>query len=254
MNKISFHNKMMLMLGIHFCILFYSVITYWQLDLFLICLGISRLLGMIGNEVAMHRLWTHKSFTTSRWMEFVLHVISISLMHGSSITYAGVHRQHHAYADTEKDPHIKPWYKTFFYVRNKKYQIENKFIIDLLKDPWHKWTHKNYFIINSILLLFFLICFGPIITGYTLSLMIILNFIITGLVNTMGHSKFLGFRKFDTKDDSSNNHLLHLITWDHGLHNNHHNDPSSWTFSKNKWEIDIPAYIVYFIKNDLKPR
>jgi len=241
------------MLGIHFCIFLYAVSNYWQLNVFLICLLISRLLGIIGNEVAMHRLWTHKSFKTSKWVEFILHIISTPLMHGSSIVYAGIHRQHHAYADTEKDPHIKPWYKTVFYIRNKNYQIENKYIVDLLKDPWHKWTHKNYFTVNSILLVVCLVIFGPIITGYTLSLMIVLNFTITGLINTIGHAPNLGFRNFNTKDGSSNNHLLHLITWN-GLHNNHHSDPGSWTYSKNKWEIDLPAYIILLIKNDSKSK
>ena len=142
MTKLTFHHKLMILLGIHFIILCFTLITDFSFPMLLLGMIIAKIFNAVGNEVALHRLWCHKSFKTARWKEYVLHAFATPLLYGTSITYTGVHRQHHAYADTDKDPHItRPWWKVTFYVRNEKYAIENKFVSDLIRDPVHKWMH-----------------------------------------------------------------------------------------------------------------
>lgn len=206
---------------------------------------LAKLFNAIGNEIALHRLWTHKSFKTTKFKELLLHCFSMPLLYGSSITYAGVHRQHHAYSDTERDPHItRPWWKVVFYVRNEKYSIETRLVSDLIKDPYHKFFHKNYFKLNVLLLILLLLVFGIEITGYFLSFNIIYNFIAAGLVNVLGHRPEYGTRPYDTNDNSSNNTFLKWLTWNEGYHNNHHHKPGSYTYALNPGEFDFPALLI----------
>jgi stearoyl-CoA desaturase (delta-9 desaturase) len=204
--------------------------------------------NVLGNECGLHRLWCHKSYKTQPWKEWILHVFAVPLLYGSSIVYAGIHRQHHAYSDTEKDPHItRPWWKAVFYVRNKKHNIEHRFVSDLTKSPIHRWIHRNYFIINAGLLFVMLLAIGPILTGWTLSFMVIYNFLTAGLVNVLGHRPEYGARTFDTNDRSSNNLLVQIVSWNEGLHNHHHHNAGAWDFRVNRHDFDFPAlWIKYF--------
>lgn len=250
----SFHKKLMLLIATHFLILLYVLVIHFDWKMLVLGLIISKIFNAIGNEVGLHRLWCHKSFKTSYWKEIIIHMFSTPLLYGSSITYAGVHRQHHAYADTEKDPHIiSPWWKSFFYVRNKNFKIENKFVSDLVKIPIHRQLHKHYFKINLAILLVFLLVFGVYYTGWILSYMIIHNFVAVGLVNLYGHSPKFGYRTFNTKDNSTNNTFLKWFTWSEGYHNHHHYNPKSYTFVVNKGEFDFPAILIdkfFIIKNE----
>jgi stearoyl-CoA desaturase (delta-9 desaturase) len=241
----TFHKKLMTLIAIHSLILLYVLVNHFDWKMLLIGIIISKIFNAVGNEVGLHRLWSHKSFTTKPWKEIILHFFAVPLLYGSSIAYIGVHRQHHAYADTEKDPHvISPWWKAFFYFRDQNFKIENKFVSDLIKNPTHRWVHKNYFKINTIILLSFLLIFGIYYTGWILSYMVVHNFIAVGLVNLLGHYPKYGTKPFDTKDNSTNNAFLKWFTWSEGYHNHHHYNPKSYTFVVNKGEFDFPAILI----------
>jgi stearoyl-CoA desaturase (delta-9 desaturase) len=251
MKKLTFHDKLMLSLFIHLCITSYVLFAYWSWGYLLIGWIIAKLFNAIGNEVALHRLWCHKSYQTTKFKEIILHCFSVPLLYGSSITYSGIHRQHHAFSDTDKDPHItRPWWKVVFYVRNNKYSIETKLVSDLIKKPIHKWIHRHYFTLNWCLLFAMILIFGFEITGYFLSFNVVYNFIAAGLVNVLGHRPEYGSRPFDTRDNSSNNTFLKWLTWNEGYHNNHHHNPGSYTFVMEKGQFDFPALLIekFFIK------
>jgi stearoyl-CoA desaturase (delta-9 desaturase) len=59
------------------------------------------------------------------------------------------------------------------------------------------------------------------------------------LVNVFGHYKgLIGYRNFNTTDNSQNNMIFGYLAWGQGWHNNHHHAPSSYDFGKsvsNKW-------------------
>lgn len=245
MKSITFHTKLMSMLAIHAVLVLYAMFTEWNWWYLLAAFLTSKMFNALGNEIALHRLWCHKAFTTSRWKEFILHFFATPLLYGSSVTYAGIHRQHHAYSDTPKDPHItRPWWKVVFYVRNKEYEIENRFVSDVIRDPWHRWTHRHYFKLNLALLVAMLVMFGPFYTGWSLSFIVVYNFIAAGLVNVIGHRPEYGTRTFDTDDQSSNNKFLQWLTWNEGLHNHHHHNAGAYRFTVNKGDFDFPAFLI----------
>lgn len=248
----SWHQKLMVMLAIHFSIFMFAIITEFSWWYLLFGYVFSKVFNILGFEIGLHRLWSHKSFTTKPWKEYLLHVFAFPLLYGSSIVFSGVHRQHHAYSDTKKDPHIvTPRWKSIFYIREKGFKIESKFVSDLIHSPTHKWIHRHYFPLNVLLLVLFLALFGPVITGWFLSFMVIYNFVSAALFNILTHVPELGTRTFDTKDNSTNNWFVQLITWSEGLHNHHHYDSKKWDFRVNKGDIDIPAlFIKYLFKDD----
>jgi fatty-acid desaturase len=96
MKPISFHTKLLSMLGIHTVLVVYAMFSAWGWWTLLWAYIAAKIFNAVGNEVALHRLWCHKAFKTARWKEFVLHFFATPLLYGSSITYAGIHRQHHA--------------------------------------------------------------------------------------------------------------------------------------------------------------
>lgn len=249
--KITFHHKLMTLLLVHLIIFLYVLLMEWNFLYLIVGFLIAKLFNAFGNEIALHRLWCHRSYSTARWKEYLLHFFSIPLLYGSSITYAGIHRAHHAYADTENDPHItRPWWKVVFYMRNKNFQVSPKFVSDLIKDPVHKFVHRFYFTINTIILVLAIAFVDIVYVGWFLSFMIIYNFIAAGLVNVLGHRPEYGKQVWPTKDKSTNNNLLKWLTWNEGYHNYHHYKPGNYSFVSEKGQFDLPGLLIkHFFKN-----
>ena len=88
-------------------------------------------------------------------------------------------------------------------------------------------------------------------TGFFLVTFI--SFFQENLINVIGHLKFfIGYRNFDTKDNSYNNFILGFLCWGQGWHNNHHNSPSSYDFgtsvSNKWWEFDMSRIFLPLLK------
>lgn len=199
---------------------------------------LARLVGVVGVDLGLHRFWTHRAFKSSVWFEYVMMLFAIINLYGSSIMFAGVHRMHHSFSDTDKDPHHGPWYKVLFYVRRKDWVVPLSVISDLARIGLHRWTHKHYFKIHAVLLLLCLI--DPIFAGHTLAAVVTFNWLGAGAVNILSHSSF-GNRNFDTDDKSTNTWLIQFWSWNEGLHNNHHYKANAYDFAMKPGEIDIPA-------------
>ena len=80
-------------------IVLYGYMIYW-------------LMAAIGITYGYHRYFAHGDYKTSPLAEIVLLYFGLLCGGRSALTWAGVHRIHHAYADTDKDPHSPknhPW-------------------------------------------------------------------------------------------------------------------------------------------------
>ena len=241
---LSFQTKLWLFLALHVGLFFYAVV-HWSLGAFIGGYIFARLVGVIGVEIGLHRLWSHHSFKPRRWLELALLGFAVPTLTGSSLAFAGVHRLHHAHSDTDSDPHQPTKIlKTFFYIRPAGFSVPPRIVRDLIGDPAHRFVHKNYFLINSGLLLLFLTALGPIATGYSLSFLVVWCFIEIGVVNVAAHLPQFGRRPYVTKDNSSNNRFVRLMVFGHGLHHNHHYQPNRFDFALKKGEVDLPAYLI----------
>ena len=63
------------------------------------------LAGSLGIGVGYHRLLTHRGFTTPKWVEYVLSVLGTLAVQSGPLTWVTTHRLHHAFTETDKDPH-----------------------------------------------------------------------------------------------------------------------------------------------------
>lgn len=240
----TYNQKLISLILIHVIICLWALIYNfnWWLLLFGYCL--SKIFNMLGHEIGMHRLWSHKSFKTTKYKEMLLHIFSFPILFGSTIVYAGVHRDHHKYADTDKDPHLESLFDKLFYIRKVKYTISPRSVYDLIKNPIHKFLHDNYLKFNIVLLILFLLILGPIYTGYTLSFVVTYMWLGGLMINSLGHTPSLGYRNVDTSDKSTNNYILQFLFPGLGLHNNHHAYPGNYKLSIKDNETDFCGWVI----------
>lgn len=219
-------------------VIFFGSINNWLLTL----LGFF-LLGCLGSVVTFHRLLSHRSWNSPRWFEILGTVLGNLSIIGSSISWVALHRQHHRYADREGDPHtpkegfLKAQWGAIFEVPNLRY------VPDLLKKPLHLFLHKHYFLIITFTVII-LAAIDPILAASLYLAPVALVYTIGGAVNSFNHSDILGYKNYETKDNSKNIWLLGLLMWGEGWHNNHHADPSQSCLRRKWWEFDVSGWII----------
>jgi sn-1 stearoyl-lipid 9-desaturase len=199
------------------------------------------LINRVGGEIGLHRYFSHGSFKTSKWKEKLLFILATFNCVGSPMMWVGIHRKHHVTSDTEKDPHgsqsiLRVW-STFW----KPFTIEPKYLVNMMRSPTHKFFHKYYF---TILVLTYVLL-GLIawqLPVFLISMSSLITIHSAGLVNSMCHR--YGYRNFKTKDLSTNNTIINILTLGSGLHNNHHADPMNYSNKVKKYEFDFPAWII----------
>lgn len=207
---------------------------------------------IIGNNIAMHRYFAHRSFQTGPIRHRLLAIYTIFLAAKSPISWTMNHRHHHKFSDKENDTHspknnflsavLGLWeFNGYEWFKNKGVAFNVK---DLLRDPTVVKIEKYYYEIWSALILITLLIDWKI-TLFFFLLPAGYYHIMANLFNTIGHYKILGsYRNFDLDDRSQNHWAWGMITFGEGFHNNHHNDQKSYS-NKIKWyEFDFTAWVI----------
>lgn len=204
----------------------------------------------LGIAVGYHRVFSHKTHKLPVWKENIILFLATFAGQGASIFWVALHRgYHHPHTDTLKDIHspvVYGKYQAFVGWYNKITESTNtiniKYAIDLLRKPNHIWFHNNHLkLLWGIPLLVALVDWKLALTAFCLVTMI--GSFQDNLVNVFGHSKGgIGYRNFDTNDNSQNNLILGYLAWGQGWHNNHHYAAGSYDFgsgvSGKWWEYD----------------
>lgn len=203
--------------------------------------------GVLANQIAQHRYFSHTSFKTTPSKHKFLSWISI-LTGISPVIYAGIHRHHHVYSDTENDPHspCKSFYHSAFGWSNYVTRdIKVKYPFDLMRDPtiWFVHRYGHLFLILLISITFML--------SWKFAVFIILagvgwNFLHMGVVRSaLVHTKLLGsYKNFEIDDNSWNNKFIQFFDIGEGLHNNHHKFPNRYNQAIANNEFDLVGWIV----------
>ncbi len=194
--------------------------------------------------IYLHRALAHKSLR--------LHPMVTNLMHLHLMLFTGilprewvaVHRKHHHFSDEEGDPH-SPYLKgllnvlflnAYFYTqeaRNK--ETVAKYTRDYQEDLVDKIPslRRGWF----VGMLLFILMFG---WAWGIGLFIAQGvgyIFLNAMINSICH--MIGYRNFDNK--ATNLQWVALITGGEGLHNNHHQYPSSAKLAQKDHEFD-PAW------------
>ena len=162
-----------------------------------------------------------------------------------------MHRMHHAYTDTEKDPHSPLYDKNFFSMmwRTKnnymdiltgKYQVEEKFSKNVPEwkwfDTWGNSTLSRLLWIAFYVLLY--VIFAPSAWWFLLiPIHVVMGPLHGVIINWFAHK--YGKTNFETNNTSKNLFKVDLLMLGEGYHNNHHAFPSRVNFAANKGEFDF---------------
>ena len=166
--------------------------------------------------------------------------------------WVSIHRKHHAYCETEDDPHSPQIYglKKVMLEGAELYREEtrNKETLEKFgRGTPDDWLERNIYLrfpFGGIIFMFVanLLFFGvPGITIFAIQMMSMPVFA-AGIINGVGHHS--GYRNFECEDAATNIVPWGLLIGGEELHNNHHAFPTSAKFSIRRWEFDIGWFYI----------
>jgi stearoyl-CoA desaturase (delta-9 desaturase) len=167
--------------------------------------------------------------------------------------YAVMHRMHHAYTDTEKDPHSPIFSRNVFemmlHTRNVyssiykgTFEVEERFTRNLPDWPaFDKWAHSPLSRILWVLayIAVFLLLASSLWWLLLLPVVITMGAFHGAIINWFAHK--YGYTNYKLKNTSQNLFSVDIFMLGESYHNNHHKHPSSINFGK-KWHEFDPVY------------
>ncbi|MEK7795472.1 MAG: fatty acid desaturase [Candidatus Hydrogenedentota bacterium] len=224
----------------------------------IVCVVMYYVTGSLGITLCFHRLLTHRSYRTPKWIEYVLTFFGVSALQGGPIRWVATHRLHHKESDLEKDPHTPNEGFLWSHMLWNLYRVPNfegykeyrHMARDLDRDPVHRFFQTMFFpVYFAIALAMFGIGFA--FGGWKLALSLVVwgcflrtvsVWHSTWLVNSATH--LWGYRRYKTADNSRNNWWVALLTFGEGWHNNHHADQRSAAHGHRWYEIDMTYWTI----------
>ena len=201
--------------------------------------------GMLGIGMGYHRLLTHRGYKTPRWIEYFLTFCGTLALEGGTIFWTATHRIHHKYSDQGGDPHTPregTWWAHMGWVMfgeglHHDASVLAVYVPDLVRDRVHVWFSTWHWLSNVVVWGLLLIVGGLPYLLWGVFFRTTWGLHSTWLVNSATHR--WGARRFATRDDSTNNWWVALLTFGEGWHNNHHAHPTSARHGLAWYELDL---------------
>jgi stearoyl-CoA desaturase (delta-9 desaturase) len=216
------------------------------------------LLSVFCQTFYLHRYGAHKMFTMSKGWERCFHLLTY-ISQGSSYlnprAYAILHREHHAFSDTPRDPHSPHMHPNLYAmmwatrgryqdIQHGRIQPETRFaaptpewpLIDRFGRTWV--SHAMFMGLYTA----YYVAFAP---SWHWFLLLPVHFLMGpihgAIVNWCGHK--YGYRNFVTteRDRSRNTLVFDFLTMGELFQNNHHKYGMSANFAARWFEVD-PTY------------
>lgn len=207
-----------------------------------------------------HRYLSHRSYRTSRVVQFLFAVLGNSSCQRGPLWWASVHRHHHQHSDEEVDAHSPVvhgfwWSHIGWITSTKNFPTDYSRVRDLQKFPELVFLNRHDQLVpvvyGALLWLtgWLMERYAPglgtngaqmFVWGFFISTVVLLH--ATFCINSLAH--VFGTKRFKTSDDSRNNFLLALLTLGEGWHNNHHRYASAARQGFFWWEIDVSYYLL----------
>jgi len=229
-------------------------------------MGALYVLTGLGVTVGFHRLLTHRSFRTSKPLEYAFAVLGSMAVQGPVIGWVADHRKHHAHADVEGDPHsphVGYGHGVRGVLRGLWHAHAGWLMVEQGRADWRRYARDLYedrgirFLSRHFVALVVVSLAVPALAGYALSgsvagaatgllwgglVRIFLVHHVTWSVNSICH--FLGRRRFETDDESRNVFWLALPSFGESWHHNHHAFPRSAVHGLRRWELDPSGAVI----------
>jgi len=208
----------------------------------------------------LHRYSAHKMFTMNPFWEkffFALTWISQGSSYLSPRAYAILHRMHHAYSDTEHDPHSPHHTENLFTMMWKTKETYNDFVYGRVKpDPrfdrnypiWPKleriadnWMSRVAW--GTLYVFIYIAAYVFLDMHWAFFFLLPIHFLMGpvhgAIVNWSGHK--YGYSNFDNHDKSKNSLIFDFFMLGELFQNNHHKLPNRVNFGAKWFEFD-PVY------------
>ena len=207
-----------------------------------------------------HRYFAHRTFRTSRAMQFVFAALGALAVQRGPLWWASHHRHHHTSSDEEDDAHSPMrhgflWSHLGWFMTRTNFRTRLELVGDLACYPELRFLDR-FDALLPLLLAGTLYATGVLLEysapalatsgaqllvwGFCVSTVVLYH--ATFSVNSVAHT--IGRRRYATRDQSRNNWWLALLTFGEGWHNNHHHFPGSARQGFYWWEVDITYYIL----------
>jgi stearoyl-CoA desaturase (delta-9 desaturase) len=189
----------------------------------------------------LHRYFAHRAFRTSRPFQLVLGLLAAACF-GNPIGFAGRHRLHHRWSDTERDfhgPRRGLWFSWVGHLLEDGYAEHELLAVtgDLARYPELMWLHRWSFVpgVAAAGLVGLAGGWAMFAAAYCLPWCLVA---IHGAsaVNYVCHRH--GRRRYATGDGSTNHPVLGVVLLGEGWHNNHHHYPTAARSGFFWWEVD----------------
>jgi stearoyl-CoA desaturase (Delta-9 desaturase) len=235
----------------------------------LVVLAVMYLLTGFGVTIGFHRMLTHRSFRTSKPVEYAFAVLGSMSVQGPVINWVADHRKHHAHTDEEGDPHsphlndghgsgVRGMLHGLFHAHIGWLMTEHgqarrtKYARDLMEDPGMRSIHRAF--VPIVLAGFAL----PAVLGFALTggevagaltgllwggfVRVFLLHHVTWSINSICH--VFGRRRFATDDHSTNVFWLALPSLGEAWHHNHHAFPRAAVHGLRRTELDPSGWVI----------
>ncbi len=229
-------------------------------------LAVMYVVTALGVTVGFHRLLTHRSFQTSKPVEYVFATLGSMAVQGPVIAWVADHRKHHAHTDVEGDPHsphVGHGDGIAGVLRGLWHAHAGWLMVEQGRADWRRYGRELYedrgmrflsrhFVALVIASLAIPAAAGLLITGTPAGaatgllwgglVRIFLVHHVTWSVNSICH--FVGSRRFETDDQSTNVFWLALPSLGESWHHNHHAFPRSAVHGLRRREIDPSGLVI----------
>jgi stearoyl-CoA desaturase (delta-9 desaturase) len=206
--------------------------------------------AVIATSVYLHRGLAHRALTLHPLADWVFRCVLWITTGQSRREWVAVHRKHHAFTDTEKDPHsplVHGFWRiqlgnVFYYIREARNpETVARWAKDIRDDIWDKLLFNRTSLGAALGLAAAMLLLGPLWGALAALIHLVLYvFVLAPSINGLGH--WWGRKNF-FNNSATNIRLLAWLTGGESLHNNHHAYPSSPKFSMGRFEFD-PSWVV----------
>ena len=215
--------------------------------------------GLFFQSFFLHRYAAHQVFTMSKTMEKITFILTW-LFQGSSYLsaygYGIMHRMHHAYTDTDKDPHSPShdpnmfammWKTKNIYqdINTQRIAVDERFTKNV--PQWKSFdTFAGSRFSRILFIAGYISFFAFFATDWWQWILLPVAFLMAPIhgviINWFGH--IYGYVNFKMKNTSKNLFPFDFLMMGEGYHNNHHKHASNANFGVKWHEIDMTYLII----------
>ncbi len=220
-----------------------SALPWW--GVLLAALGMTQL-TIVSVTLYLHRHSAHRALELHPVLKHLFRAWLWLSTAMNTREWTAVHRRHHAFCETERDPHSPRIYgiRKVLLEGAELYRegADADTVARYGKGTPDDWMERHVYsawpnLGIALMLLINLALFGVIgLTVWAVQMLWIPIFA-AGVINGIGH--YWGYRNFECPDAATNVVPWGLLVGGEELHNNHHTYPNSAKFSVKPWEIDL---------------